>query len=446
LNSPAIACYNTDGTLNSGWGAVSGTNIFNDSVLRAQNLSFYVTCSAIQNIGGTEYVVIAGYTLDANSSVGQMALVRVNATTGLLDGTFGSGGYKYTNFTDVSICGAYSIVIENDNTILLGGASVDPNNSVSCFAMARLSSNGTVDTGFGSGLNGGLVITPMPDSGASFAYSIKTQSDGKIILGGYIESNTELISEYALARYNSNGTIDTSFGMGGITLTSLGSPGGRACNMAIQPDGKILLNGFIFANIVPPFGPQSVIYEIGIARYNSIDNITCFKEDTKILCFKDEEEKYIPIQELRSGDMVKTRYDGYVKIDMIGKSTIDNLGTDERIKDRLYKCTHEFYPEIFEDLYITGCHSILVNKLSDTEREKTMELLNDIYVTEDKYRLMACVDERAQPYNSAKKYTIYHIALENKNYYSNYGIYANGLLVETTSKRWLKELSRMELL
>jgi hypothetical protein len=42
--------------------------------------------------------------------------------------------------------------------------------------------------------------------------------------------------------------------------------------------------------------------------------------------------------------------------------------------------------------------------------------------------------------------TIYHIALENDDYYMNYGVYANGLLVETCSKRYLKELSRMELI
>jgi len=125
---------------------------------------------------------------------------------------------------------------------------------------------------------------------------------------------------------------------------------------------------------------------------------------------------------------------------------MENPGTDDRIKDRLYVVKNNNYPEVFEDLYITGCHSILVDQLSDCEREKTLELLNDIFVTEGKYRLMACVDEKSIPYNSAGLHTIYHIALENEYYYRNYGIYANGLLVETTSKRWLKELSGMELL
>ena len=59
---------------------------------------------------------------------------------------------------------------------------------------------------------------------------------------------------------------------------------------------------------------------------------------------------------------------------------------------------------------------------------------------------MACLDERAQPYLEEGVFTIWHIALDNDNYYFNYGIYANGLLVETCSKRYLKELSGMTLI
>jgi hypothetical protein len=65
---------------------------------------------------------------------------------------------------------------------------------------------------------------------------------------------------------------------------------------------------------------------------------------------------------------------------------------------------------------------------------------------------MACVDERAEPWNSEGSYTIWHFALQNKDEKMNYGVYANGsdekdgLLVESCSKRYLKELSNMTLL
>jgi hypothetical protein len=78
--------------------------------------------------------------------------------------------------------------------------------------------------------------------------------------------------------------------------------------------------------------------------------------------------------------------------------------------------------------------------------EKVIEVNGGIYLTNDKLRLPACVDERATVYETPGNYTIYHLALENDDYYANYGIYANGLLVETCSKRYLKELSNMTLI
>ena len=67
-------------------------------------------------------------------------------------------------------------------------------------------------------------------------------------------------------------------------------------------------------------------------------------------------------------------------------------------------------------------------------------------ITGNKYRLMACYDEKSEPYKIEGLYNIWHLALENENYYRNYGIFANGLLVETCSRRMMKEYSGMVLL
>jgi hypothetical protein len=132
---------------------------------------------------------------------------------------------------------------------------------------------------------------------------------------------------------------------------------------------------------------------------------------------------------------------------MIGKRLMNHVASNERIKEQLYKCSMEQYPEVFEDLVITGCHSILVDKfVSEEEKQKAIEVNGDLYVTDKKYRLPACVDERAKVYETPGTYTIYHFALENNDYYMNYGVYANGLLVETCSKRYIKELANMELI
>ena len=187
-----------------------------------------------------------------------------------------------------------------------------------------------------------------------------------------------------------------------------------------------------------------------ILRYGSDGpSVPCFGENTKILCYNSEksEEEYVFIQNIRPGTLVKTLMNGYVRVDMIGKTTIRNYANDDRIKNRLYKCTKDKYPEIVgEDLILTGWHSILVDYLNDEQREKTIQEIKQLYITEKKYRLFTFLDPRAEPYQVEGELPIYHIALENNDYYMNYGVYANGLLVESCSKRYLKELSGMTLI
>jgi hypothetical protein len=172
----------------------------------------------------------------------------------------------------------------------------------------------------------------------------------------------------------------------------------------------------------------------------------CFLEGSTILCQVEGVEKYIPVEELKKGTLVKTSLNGFKPVVLVGKGTIQNPGTDERTENRLYKCSPSKYPELKDDLYITGCHSILVPRVTDKQREDTIKSLGVVFVTDKKYRLMACVDERAEPWNSEGAYTIWHFALEHNDERMNYGVYANGgLLVETCSIKFLKNKSNMSL-
>jgi hypothetical protein len=136
---------------------------------------------------------------------------------------------------------------------------------------------------------------------------------------------------------------------------------------------------------------------------------------------------------------------GFVPVVLIGKGSIENPGTDERTKNRLYKCSVSKYPQLKTDLYLTGCHSILEPDMTEKQKKETINHLGKLFVTDKKYRLMACVDERAEPWNSSGTYTIYHFALENENEKMNYGVYANGgLLVETCCIHFLNKMSNME--
>lgn len=235
-----------------------------------------------------------------------------------------------------------------------------------------------------------------------------------------------------LSQYDMNGTLITNnYAMGGLTEQGGG--------LVFDRNGQ-----FYVTDEVGGFG-SAVCTILTNANNNNplpLPIIACFKQDTKILTDKG----YVMIQKLRNGDLIKTLDNGFVPINMIGYKNIYNNCCIERKKNHLYLCSQENYPEIFEDLIITGCHSILVDEFKEGERESVVELLGKIYITDNKYRLPACLDKRAEIYKKKGTYRIYHIALNNDNFYFNYGIYANGLLVETCSKRYLKELSDMTLI
>jgi hypothetical protein len=211
-----------------------------------------------------------------------------------------------------------------------------------------------------------------------------------------------------------------------------------ATNTAYYYDGVFRSDGTTLADL-------AYFQSVGFADAQVRPPPICFLEGSKILCLIDQKETYLPIETIRKGTLVKTRFNGYKAVDMIGHSKIYNPGNKLHSKNRLYKLTPQKYPELTEDLIVTGCHSILVGELTNEQREKSKEFTGDIYITEDRYRLIACLDPKAEPYEKEGIHPIWHLALDNQDNYMNYGCYANGLLVETTSKRMMSELSGMEL-
>jgi hypothetical protein len=190
--------------------------------------------------------------------------------------------------------------------------------------------------------------------------------------------------------------------------------------------------------------------QIANLSYYVYPAVPCFLEGTQVLCKVDVpqvdfEDIYLPIEKLSPGTLVKTSRDGYKQVVLLGKGVLQNPGNTDRIENRLYKCSPVNYPTLTSDLYITGGHSILVNELTDSQREQTVKQLGRIFATDNKYRLLAQLDERAEPWASEDTYTIWHVALENESPTSNYGIYVNGgLLVESSSINFLKNKSNMQ--
>jgi len=178
---------------------------------------------------------------------------------------------------------------------------------------------------------------------------------------------------------------------------------------------------------------------------STISRPPCFLEGTKILCFVDDKEVYLPIQTLQKGTLVKTRTSGYKAVTYLGYSKLNNEGLDSRGREQLYVCLLEQYPELTEPLYITGCHSILVDSLTEEQRKEIMKVYKRVFVTEGKYRLESYLDERASPWLAKGEFTVWHVSLENENDVCNYGIYANGLLVESICNRRIKSSNTLTL-
>jgi hypothetical protein len=274
--------------------------------------------------------------------------------------------------------------------------------------------------------------------------TINTGSEPRLLLGPMSEAGipvgsvgiTYFPSEAdALAFSNALGYNTNDFLVGSVTSgTTGGFTSWRIASNSSGPANQAL----VYNNGVTLAGTQFVDY------YYLYPAIPCFLEGSKVLCLVDNKEEYMPVEELRKGTLVKTSRDGYKKVEVVAKGAIQNPGTDERTEGRLYICRKEVYPELEEDLILTGCHSLLVNELTPEQREKTIKSLGRIFVTDGKYRLMASIDERAEPWKSAGTYPIWHFALENADENMNYGVFAKGgLLVETCSLKFIKTRGNM---
>ena len=155
----------------------------------------------------------------------------------------------------------------------------------------------------------------------------------------------------------------------------------------------------------------------------------CLKEGTNILT----EEGYVPIEELNQTHKLKT-LNGYKKVYGLRINEIEHKCKEERIADQLYVCRKGEYPDLTEELVMTGRHGILENGFKDGEQvEKVKKVMGKLSSTGYKVRVPVCVDERSKVYEVQGTYKIYHVAVENDNRRINDGIYANGLLVESCS-------------
>jgi uncharacterized delta-60 repeat protein len=174
-------------------------------------------------------ILVAGYI--NNSPLGDFALARYNPD-GSLDISFDIDGMVTTDFSS-SPDKASAVVLQSDGKIILAG--FNNSGSTSDFALVRYNSNGSLDTTFD---NDGKVTTDFGNG--DFAYAVIIQPDTKILVGGY---TTSLFNDFALARYNYDGSLDTTFDIDGKLTTDFSNSQDECVALALQADGKILAAG-----------------------------------------------------------------------------------------------------------------------------------------------------------------------------------------------------------
>src|SRR5678815_3391148 len=204
-------------------------------------------------------LVVVGQTYQNNDFSGEDFVVARYNPDGTLDNTFGSRGRVRTDFPGLAAVPS-SVVIQSDGKIVVAGGAFPLFTFLGNFELVRYNPNGSLDTSFG---DGGIVTTFFPQG--SYAFDVALQSDGKIVAAGTVfvafDPGEMSDTDFALARYNPDGTADTTFGSGGQVMTDFVGMEDDAFSILIQPDGMIVAVGS--AN------DSATNYDFALARYLS---------------------------------------------------------------------------------------------------------------------------------------------------------------------------------
>jgi uncharacterized delta-60 repeat protein len=233
--------------------------------------TFGIGGQVLTDFGGNDRAFAVAIQMDGKIVVvgstegSSLALARYN-TNGTLDTSFDSDGR-------VTAANAYmhSIAIQPDGKIVTAGSTFNISTNLFEFCLRRYTSDGVSDVSF----DGDGVVATDIGSDNDQAYAVVIQSDGKLVVAGFAKLD-ELDYDFALARYNTNGSLDTSLDFDGKVTTSFSTNQDTASAIALQSDGKLIAAG----SICP------IIYCTGfaLARYNSDGSLDAtFGDDGKVM-------------------------------------------------------------------------------------------------------------------------------------------------------------------
>jgi uncharacterized delta-60 repeat protein len=251
----AIARYNADGTLDTSFNATG-----------RQTVDFAATHDIATSVAlqADGRIVLAGYSIVGGTY--EFSLARLNSD-GSLDTTFGAGGLVTTDVNNAAFDYGQSVLVLGNGKILVAGASN------SDFALARYTANGALDTTFGAA---GIVATDIAST-ADSVYSLAELSDGKIIAAGLAGN------DFAMACYQANGSLDTTFGAAGKVITDISGNADQCQRVSVLGNGKILLAGTANSSS-----------EFAVARYAAaLSAATSTAKDAPKLALKGKKKRFV---------------------------------------------------------------------------------------------------------------------------------------------------------
>jgi uncharacterized delta-60 repeat protein len=239
----ALSRYNADGTLDTTFGG--------DGKVTTDFTSAY---DAAWGIGiQSDGKIVASGDAGIGFANSRFALARYN-TDGTLDATFGGDGKVTTNFTRRVDTGNRLVIQTDGKIVVVGAAAADTSNSK--FALARYNSDGTLDTTF----SGDGKQTTDFTSGFDFGNTLTLQADGRLVAGG-VAVRSASRGDFALARYNTDGSLDSTFSGDGRVIISFTSRWDIALGVDVQTDGKIVAAGIA--------GSRGTNPRVALARFNA---------------------------------------------------------------------------------------------------------------------------------------------------------------------------------
>jgi uncharacterized delta-60 repeat protein len=239
--------YRADGSLDTS---------FADSGKATTSVAKQSSADSVAMQSDGKIVVVGNSFIDGNNN--DFAVARYNAN-GNLDTSFNETGKATAGFGAHDF--GHSVAVHGDGRIVVAGYTTKSPESKEECALACFKANGSLDTNF----NGtGKVTTNFGGNGNAKGQSVAVQTDGKIVVVGYATAGG--VEKFALARYNADGTLDTSFGGSGRVMTDVGITGSIATGVALQKDGKIVVAGYAVKN-------SGTGYDFACVRYNTDGNV-----------------------------------------------------------------------------------------------------------------------------------------------------------------------------